>query len=157
MYSYIYIYIYIICTTYIQSNKHNIRHRAPRHELECSGVLRAQRAWSLGPWDWKSLRDPREGFPGGPGINCSCLRFQISIIFLIAFWHRFWPPLGPILEPTWPHLGLQNRSKRDPRAIQNAFKFVSYLWYPFGPIFCGFWIQLRPPETTKIIEKPMVF
>ena len=36
-------------------------------------------------------------------------------------------PLGPILEPTWPHLGSQNRSKRGPRAIQNAFKFVSYL------------------------------
>ena len=46
------------------------------------------------------------------------------IIFLTFFLHRFSPPPAPILEPTWPQLGLQNRAKVGPRAIQNPFKIV---------------------------------
>ena len=72
---------------------------------------------------------------------------------MIIFWHRFRPPLGPILEPTWPQLGLQNRPKFGPRAIQNPFKIVSYFWYPFGQIFGGFWLQLGAQNHPQIHQK----
>ena len=73
------------------------------------------------------------------------------------FWYRFRGPLGPILEPTWPQLGLQNRFKIDPRAIKNPFKISSCIWYPLGSIFDGFWLQLGTLEPSKNIEKQLVF
>ena len=40
----------------------------------------------------------------------------LGIFKMFLLWHvvlvLFWTPLGPILEPTWPQLGLQNRPKR---------------------------------------------
>ena len=72
-----------------------------------------------------------------------------SMIFVIIFWHRFRIPFGPILEPTWSQLGLQNRSKIDPRAIQNPLKNLSCFNYLFELIFDWFLAPTRLPNPPK--------
>ena len=135
---YVHLYIY----TYI-------RHRA----------LVARVRVSRGPWE---CLEGLEDLFIGPTPPLTRVYLQLpasicSIIFLIIFWHRFQPPFGPILEPTWSQLGLQNRPKIGPRATQNAFKILSCFKYLFEQVFDRFWLQLGTLEPSKNIEKPMVF
>ena len=75
---------------------------------------------------------------------------RFSIIFLNMFRHRFRCHLGPILVPTWLQLGIQNRPKIDPRAIQTPSQLASCFRSPFGWIFERIFIDFRLPNRPKI-------
>ena len=73
--------------------------------------------------------------------------------FCDIFWYRFQHPFWPILEPTWSQLGLQNRSKIKPRAMQNPFKILSCFKYLFEAVFDRFWVQFGTLEPSKNLKK----
>ena len=131
---YIYIYIYI-----------NI-HRCASGAVGCLWhyyVYPLQSFYSFSLF----LREPPLGLSVSRFLAHPCTTFLASffLILLISFFTESWSNL----EPTWPQLGLQNRPKLGPRAIQNSFKILPYFGYPFGQFFCGFWLQLGPQNHPK--------
>ncbi len=117
-----YVHVYVQVYVYVHLNVHvnvyisaTVPPKARSGVLECSCLL-------AGRLECLLYRDP----PPPTVHNCAQPRARshdfFSIIFLIIFGHRFQPPFGSILEPTWIQLGLQNRPKIDPRAIQNPLK-----------------------------------
>ena len=57
------------------------------------------------------------------------------------------------MAPTWCQLGVPNRSKIGPRAIQNPFKNLACFRCPCGSIFDGFGLNLRALNVQKLSSR----
>ena len=63
------------------------------------------------------------------------------------------PPLEPKKWPTWPQVGLQNRSKIDKKSMQKSIVFLMPLGIDFWVDFGGSWVPKSSQVGTKMGSK----
>ena len=132
IYTYTYcVYIYIYMNVYIYPPpRWRVGVSGPGHDVGRWSLVDGRFRGSIGWWIGSSLGAPTHLFRAGSRRLATArdrLRLRFTSLCSTSCWNQFFSDFDANLTPTWPPTWGQNRSKIDPRAVQNqsqiAFDF----------------------------------